>query len=129
MPKPRVIDEGDVIIKITGSTICGSDLHLYHGMYHYLCCVEYSILTNSPLLGVIPQLQKGDVLGHEFCGVVDNVGPGTKKFKTGDRVVASFPIACGDCTNCKKQFTSQCEWTNANTIENALYGKRTSGTS
>ncbi|RAH73716.1 zinc-dependent alcohol dehydrogenase [Aspergillus aculeatinus CBS 121060] len=107
MPKPRVIDEGDVIVKITGSTICGSDLHLYHG--------------------VVPQLEKGDVLGHEFCGVVDSVGPGAKNVKVGDRVVASFPIACGQCTNCKKELTSACERTNENTITNAMYGKRTAG--
>lgn len=81
--------------------------------------------TDQP--GVIPQLQKGDVLGHEFCGVVDSVGPGAKKFKVGDRVVASFPISCGKCDNCKEQKTSQCERTNENTIENVMYGKRTSG--
>ncbi|KAF7588537.1 hypothetical protein BBP40_005526 [Aspergillus hancockii] len=107
MPKPRVIDEGDVIVKITGSTICGSDLHLYHG--------------------VIPQLEKGDVLGHEFCGIVESVGPTAKKVKVGDRVVAAFPIACGACMNCKQQLTSACERTNENSITNAMYGKRTAG--
>lgn len=107
MPKPRVVDEDDVLVKVTGSTICGSDLHLYHG--------------------VIPQLEKGDVLGHEFCGVVESVGPGAKNVKEGDRVVAAFPIACGDCRNCQRQLTSQCERTNENTVTNAMYGKRTSG--
>ncbi|KNG88718.1 alcohol dehydrogenase [Aspergillus nomiae NRRL 13137] len=107
MPKPRVVDEGDVIVKVTGSTICGSDLHLYHG--------------------VIPQLEKGDVLGHEFCGVVESVGPTVKKVKAGDRVVAAFPIACGECRNCKEQLTSACERTNENSITNAMYGKRTAG--
>lgn len=107
MPMPRVVDPGDVIVKITGSTICGSDLHLYHG--------------------VIPQLQKGDVLGHECCGVVESVGPEANKVKVGDRVVVSFPIACGDCMNCRKELFSQCERTNENTVENALYGKRTAG--
>ncbi|EHA28570.1 hypothetical protein CBS63078_8740 [Aspergillus niger] len=107
MPKPRIVDEDDVLVKVTGSTICGSDLHLYHG--------------------VIPQLEKGDVLGHEFCGVVESVGPGAKSVKVGDRVVAAFPIACGECRNCKKQLTSQCERTNQNSVTNAMYGKRTSG--
>ncbi|PWY79591.1 GroES-like protein [Aspergillus heteromorphus CBS 117.55] len=107
MAKPRVIDEDDVLVKVTGSTICGSDLHLYHG--------------------VIPQLEKGDVLGHEFCGVVESVGPGAKKVTVGDRVVASFPIACGDCRNCRRQLTSQCDRTNQNSIANALYGNRTAG--
>ncbi|KAJ5104716.1 hypothetical protein NUU61_002063 [Penicillium alfredii] len=107
MLKPRVIDPDDVIVKVTGSTICGSDLHLYHG--------------------VIPQLQKGDVLGHECCGVVENVGPGAKKVKRGERVVVSFPIACGDCMSCQRELYSQCEKTNENTITNAMYGNRTAG--
>lgn len=47
--------------------------------------------------------------------------------KKGDRVVAAFPIACGECRNCKKQLTSQCERTNQNSVTNAMYGKRTSG--
>ncbi|KAJ6006293.1 Alcohol dehydrogenase superfamily zinc-type [Penicillium sp. IBT 35674x] len=107
MPKPLAVDPGDVIVKVTGSTICGSDLHLYHG--------------------VIPQLQKGDVLGHECCGVVESIGPESKKFNTGDRVVVSFPIACGDCNNCRHERFSQCERTNENKIENVMYGKRTAG--
>ncbi|KAJ6064135.1 hypothetical protein N7499_012815 [Penicillium canescens] len=107
MPKPRVIDLDDVIVRVTGSTICGSDLHLYHG--------------------VIPQLQKGDVLGHECCGVVESVGPGPKKIKQGQRVVVSFPIACGKCRNCQREFFSQCSETNQNTLTNAMYGKRTAG--
>ncbi|CRL26447.1 Alcohol dehydrogenase superfamily, zinc-containing [Penicillium camemberti] len=107
MPKPRVIDPGDVIVRVTGSTICGSDLHLYHG--------------------VIPQLEKGDVLGHECCGVVDSIGPEAKKVKVGERVVVSFPIACGDCRNCRREYYSQCDKTNESTLANALYGKRTAG--
>ncbi|KAL6238230.1 hypothetical protein BDW75DRAFT_237535 [Aspergillus navahoensis] len=107
MPKPRVVDAGDVIVRVTGSTVCGSDLHLYHG--------------------VIPQIQKGDVLGHECCGVVESVGPESTKYKPGQRVVVSFPIACGTCRRCKAQLYSQCENTNENTITNAMYGKRTAG--
>jgi hypothetical protein len=63
VPKPALIEDRDVILKITGSTVCGSDLHLLHG--------------------TVVELQKGDILGHEFCGVVDEVGPGVKKFKKG----------------------------------------------
>ncbi|KAJ5340453.1 hypothetical protein N7541_009577 [Penicillium brevicompactum] len=107
MPKPSVIDPGDVVVRVTGSTICGSDLHLYHG--------------------VIPQLEKGDVLGHECCGIVELVGPEANRLEVGQRVVVSFPIACGDCENCRNQRFSQCERTNENTIENAMYGKRTAG--
>lgn len=69
-PKPRILEDTDVIVKVTGSTVCGSDLHLLHG--------------------VIIQMQKGDILGHEFCGKVDSVGPAVKKVKPDDRVVCSF---------------------------------------
>ncbi|KAK5014804.1 hypothetical protein LTR16_000872 [Cryomyces antarcticus] len=106
-PKPKVIEDRDVILKITGSTVCGSDLHLLHG--------------------TVIELEKGDILGHEFCGIVDSMGPGAKNLKKGDRVVASFQIACGDCMYCKQKLSSQCERTNSNTIENAMYGGRTAG--
>jgi hypothetical protein len=62
-PKPKVIEDRDVIVKITGSTVCGSDLHLLHGS--------------------VVEMQKGDILGHEFCGVVDNVGSAITKWKKG----------------------------------------------
>lgn len=65
-----------MILKVTGSTVCGSDLHLLHG--------------------TIIQLEKGDILGHEFCGEVESFGPGVTGLRKGDRVVASFQIACGD---------------------------------
>lgn len=106
-PKPKVVEQTDVILKVTGSTVCGSDLHLLHG--------------------TVVELEKGDILGHEFCGVVDEVGSAVSKVKKGDRVVASFQIACGDCHYCKQKLSSQCERTNANTIENAMYGGRTAG--
>ena len=107
VPKPRVIEPQDVILKVTGTTICGSDLHLLHG--------------------AVIEMQKGDILGHEFCGRVDSVGPEVKSLKPGQRVVASFQIACGECQYCKRKQSSQCERTNANTIENAMYGGRTAG--
>ena len=65
-----------MILKVTGSTVCGSDLHLLHGS--------------------VIQMQKGDILGHEFCGVVESMGSSVKGLSAGDRVVASFQIACGD---------------------------------
>lgn len=74
-PRPIVVEDRDVILKVTGSTVCGSDLHLLHGS--------------------VIQMQKGDILGHEFCGVVEEMGPAVKGLKKGDRVVASFQIACG----------------------------------
>ncbi|KAK3708784.1 hypothetical protein LTR37_011305 [Vermiconidia calcicola] len=107
VPKPKVIESTDVILKVTGSTVCGSDLHLLHG--------------------TVIELEKGDILGHEFCGVVDEVGSAVSKVQKGDRVVASFQIACGECHYCKQKLSSQCQRTNANTIENAMYGGRTAG--
>ena len=70
---PTVTEPTDVICKVTGTTICGSDLHLYHKE--------------------ILQMQQGDILGHEWMGVVDEVGSEIKGVKKGDRVVASFQIA------------------------------------
>jgi threonine dehydrogenase-like Zn-dependent dehydrogenase len=70
------VEDRDVVLKVTGSTVCGSDLHLLHG--------------------TVVEMEKGDILGHEFCGVVESMGPGVKNLKVGDRVVASFQIACGE---------------------------------
>ncbi|KAH7138606.1 chaperonin 10-like protein [Dendryphion nanum] len=105
--KPKIMEPRDVILKITGSTVCGSDLHLLHG--------------------TVVELEKGDILGHEFCGVVDEVGSQITNLRKGQRVVASFQIACGSCYYCKQKLSSQCEKTNANTLENAMYGGRTAG--
>ncbi|KAK5134687.1 hypothetical protein LTR08_006202 [Meristemomyces frigidus] len=106
-PKPKIIEDRDVILKITGSTVCGSDLHLLHGS--------------------VVEMQKGDILGHEFCGIIDQMGSAVKGLSIGDRVVASFQIACGDCYYCEKKLSSQCCKTNSNKIENAMYGGRTAG--
>lgn len=76
VPRPKIIEDRDVILRVTGSTVCGSDLHLLHGS--------------------VVQMAKGDILGHEFCGIVDEIGPGVKGVKKGGRYVASFNIACGD---------------------------------
>lgn len=79
MPKPKLVEPGDVILRVTGTTVCGSDLHLLHG--------------------AVLQMQVDDVLGHEFCGVVESVGTDVKKVKEGKRYVASFQIACGDVSS------------------------------
>ncbi|OHF01504.1 alcohol dehydrogenase GroES-like domain-containing protein [Colletotrichum orchidophilum] len=107
VPKPKVLEATDVILKVTGSTLCGSDLHLLHGS--------------------VVQMNKGDILGHEFCGVVDQVGSAVTKAKVGKRYVASFQIACGSCFYCKQKLSSQCERTNSNTMEKSMYGSQTAG--
>ncbi|OBT40298.1 hypothetical protein VE00_09654 [Pseudogymnoascus sp. WSF 3629] len=104
---PTIIDRGDVLVKITGTTICGSDLHLLHS--------------------AILELHKNDILGHEFCGVIEKVGPGVTKRKVGERVVAAFQISCGECFYCQKKLSSLCERSNGSISEHALYGRRTAG--
>src|ERR1700744_2231147 len=92
VPDPQLVEEDDIILPITATAICGSDLHLYRGK--------------------VPQLKSGDILGHEFMGVVEDVGSGVTKLEKGDRVVVPFVIACGDCFFCHRQVYSQCESTN-----------------
>jgi threonine dehydrogenase-like Zn-dependent dehydrogenase len=72
-------------------------------------------------------MQKGDILGHEFCGIVEEMGSAVKNLKKGDRVVTSFQIACGECLYCKNKLSSQCARTNSNKIQNAMYGGRAAG--
>ena len=79
-PIPDITEPDDVILKVTGTTICGSDLHLYHG----------EIVT----------LQKGDILGHEFCGVVDEVGSGVTNLKKGYvSRIATYALQPDTCTD------------------------------
>jgi threonine dehydrogenase-like Zn-dependent dehydrogenase len=74
-------------------------------------------------------MKDGDILGHEFCGIVECVGPDAgQKVKPGDRVVCSVQIGCGECYYCKLKLSSVCERTNVNNMEKALYGRRTAGT-
>jgi threonine dehydrogenase-like Zn-dependent dehydrogenase len=105
--KPRLVDDHDVIVRVTGTTVCGSDVHLLHG--------------------VIMQTEKGDILGHEFCGVVEQVGPKVTKRKVGERVVNSFSVSCGECRFCEQNLTTACDKTNASTVNKMLYGERLSG--
>jgi len=105
--KPKIIEATDAIVKVTGSTVCGSDVHLLHS--------------------VILQLEKGDILGHEFCGIVEQVGPGVKNLKPGERVVNSFCISCGECEFCKKKLPTACEKTNASRLQSKMYGGSLSG--
>lgn len=91
-PDPILEESDDIILKITATAICGSDLHLYRGK--------------------IPELKEGDILGHEFMGEVVDVGKEVTALQKGDRVVVPFVIACGECFFCEKQLFSACETTN-----------------
>jgi len=106
-PIPDITQPDDVIVKVTGTTICGSDLHLYHG----------EILA----------LQKGDILGHEFMGIIDRVGPSVKSLRPGQRVVVSFQIACGKCSYCQQKLSSMCDRTNPSSLQEYMYGSRDAG--
>ncbi|QDI04280.1 glutathione-dependent formaldehyde dehydrogenase [Xanthomonas cerealis pv. cerealis] len=92
VPDPVLIDADDIVLRVTATAICGSDLHLYRGK--------------------IPDLHSGDVLGHEFMGVVEDVGPEVTRVKQGDRVVIPFVIACGECFHCRLTEYAACETTN-----------------
>jgi threonine dehydrogenase-like Zn-dependent dehydrogenase len=108
--RPLVTDPQDAVIRITSTTICGSDLHLY---------------TNE-VPGVRP-LEVGDILGHEFMGIVESVGPNVRDVKIGDRVVSSFAISDGTCRFCQNGKPSMCETTNPSSQMESLYGQRTAG--
>jgi threonine dehydrogenase-like Zn-dependent dehydrogenase len=73
------------------------------------------------------QLEEGDILGHEFCGIVESVGPEVRGLQVGQRVVASFQIACGKCEYCKRGLSSMCDTTNKSSVQNAMYGHRFAG--
>lgn len=88
---PKIKSPRDIILKVTATAICGSDLHIYRG----------SIPQPRPM-----------VLGHEFMGIIEEVGADIKNLKAGDRVVVPFPIACGSCFFCQHQLPGQCENSN-----------------
>jgi S-(hydroxymethyl)glutathione dehydrogenase / alcohol dehydrogenase len=91
VPDPIIEQPDDIIVRVTSTAICGSDLHIYDGF--------------------VPQL-KDEVLGHEFMGIVEETGPQVTKVRKGDRVVVPFTIACGQCFFCQQGFHANCEHTN-----------------
>jgi S-(hydroxymethyl)glutathione dehydrogenase/alcohol dehydrogenase len=91
VPEPRIEHAQDAILRVTSTAICGSDLHIYNGYF--------------------PQ-PRPMTLGHEFMGVVEEVGPRVTKLKKGDRVVVPFPISCGACFFCERGLPGHCERSN-----------------
>lgn len=88
---PQIKDSRDIILKVTSTAICGSDLHIYSGGF--------------------PQ-PRDMVLGHEFMGIVEDVGSDIRNLKIGDRVIVPFPIACGGCFFCRHELPGHCENSN-----------------
>ena len=108
IPDPEIEHPRDAIVKVTSCAICGSDLHLYH---HFM-----------------PGMKKGDVMGHEFMGIVVEVGRDVRKLSVGDRVVVPFTIICGECDQCRRGYYSSCERTNRNkTLGDTVFGHTTAG--
>lgn len=99
---PSIQKPDDIIVKVTSTAICGSDLHLIHGM--------------------VPNMPEGFVLGHETMGIVEEVGKDVYKVKKGDRVIVPFPIACGHCWYCEHDLWSQCDNANPDAEVGAYFG-------
>src|SRR5919107_2982277 len=91
-PVPEIKHPYDAIVRVTRSLICGSDLHLYHGM--------------------VPDTRVGMTFGHEFTGIVEEVGSGVQKLKVGDHVLVPFNVACGTCPHCKQELHGNCNESN-----------------
>jgi len=100
---PEIINPRDAVIRVTATAICGSDLHLYNGF--------------------MPTMKPGDILGHEFMGIVEEVGPAVTNLRPGDRVVVPFNIACGNCEPCMREQWALCDNSNPNAgMAERLYG-------
>lgn len=99
---PKIQKDDDIIVKVTSTAICGSDIHLIHGF--------------------IPNLPKGFILGHETMGIVEEAGKEVTKVKKGDRVIVPFPVSCGHCWYCEHDLWSQCDNSNPNGEIGAIFG-------
>jgi S-(hydroxymethyl)glutathione dehydrogenase / alcohol dehydrogenase len=99
---PIIKNSDDIIVKVTSSAICGSDLHLIHGM--------------------IPNTPTDFVIGHEPMGVVEEIGPGVRNLKKGDRVIIPFNVSCGTCWYCNHDLTSQCDNSNPHGDMGGFFG-------
>lgn len=92
-PEPEILHPQDAIIRVTRTCICGSDLHLYHGL--------------------VPDTRVGTTFGHEFTGIVEEVGAAVHNLKPGDHVMVPFNIACGICPFCSQQLYGNCYESNS----------------
>jgi threonine dehydrogenase-like Zn-dependent dehydrogenase len=102
-PTPSIEHPNDAIIRVTKAAICGSDLHLYHGL--------------------VPDTRVGSTFGHEFTGVVEEVGPDVQNLKPGDHVLVPFNISCGSCLFCQHELYSNCHEANPNaTAAGGIFG-------
>jgi S-(hydroxymethyl)glutathione dehydrogenase/alcohol dehydrogenase len=102
VPDPVLKQKDDILVRITSTAICGSDLHLIHGM-----------IPNSP---------EDYIIGHEPMGIVEEVGPEVNKIKKGDRVIVPFNVACGQCYFCQHELESQCDNANPHGETGAFFG-------
>ena len=102
-PEPKIEHPNDVIVRVQRGAICGSDLHLYHGL--------------------VPDTRVGMTFGHEFIGVVEEVGPSVEKLAVGDRVMVPFNISCGSCFFCARELYGNCHNVNPNaSAVGGIYG-------
>ena len=99
---PVIEKPDDLILKVTSTAICGSDLHLFHGM--------------------IPNMPHGFILGHETMGIVEETGKEVTNVKKGDRVIVPFPVSCGHCWYCEHDLWSQCDNSNPNGEIGGIFG-------
>jgi S-(hydroxymethyl)glutathione dehydrogenase / alcohol dehydrogenase len=102
VPAPKIQKPDDIIVKLTSTAICGSDLHLIHDM--------------------VPNLPQGYIIGHEPMGVVEEIGPQVTKLKKGDRVIVPFNVSCGECFYCKHDLTCMCDNSNPNGESGGFFG-------
>lgn len=102
-PLPEILHPEDAIVRVTRSCICGSDLHLYHGL--------------------VPDTRVGSTFGHEFIGVVEDIGSSVHNLKVGDNVIVPFNVACGKCAFCKQELYGNCHESNSQaTAVGAIFG-------
>jgi threonine dehydrogenase-like Zn-dependent dehydrogenase len=102
VPRPRIQDPTDAIVRLTASAICGTDLHFVRG--------------------TMPGTKEGRILGHEGVGVVEQLGDRVRNFDEGDRVVIGSTIACGTCSYCRAGYYAQCDNANSNGPGTAFFG-------